>query len=234
MLAPCYDAVASTRSGWVDRTERWWGLMADATFVDQSFVYAVDGDDGLAGYVVFRQEEPSEEWGYGIVVEDFVARDPGAAVTLWRFLGSNSMQVKSITVPRGPVGELLLVLPEQDLTQISNNRWMHRLVDARAAIAARGFPADVGMEVHLDLTDRLAPWNEGRWLLRVEGGHGELISGGTGDLQLTINGFSALATGWASATALLGAGLLHHATATDRHALDAAFAGPSPTMVDDF
>ena len=71
-------------------------------------------------------------------------------------------------------------------------------------------------------------------MLRVEGGRGELVPGGTGELDLTINGFSALFTGWASARALAGAGALHHATAAHRAALDAAFSGPNPTMIDEF
>lgn len=235
LMQVCYDGVAAAHSGWVDRNEWWWGVLADDVFADQTFVYGVDGDDadgGLLGYIVFSQKPGT--WGYQIVVEELVARDPAAAVTLWRLLGTNAMQVETITVQRGPIDDLLLTLPEQDVKQVSNNRWMHRLVDARAAIAGRGFPPDVAMEVHLELTDRLAPWNEGRWVLRVEGGHGELVSGGTGDLQITVNGFSALATGWASATVLGGSGLLHHATPADRAALDAAFAGPTPTMVDDF
>ena len=229
----CYDGAAAAQSGWLDRNEWWWGVVADETFVDQTFVYGVDGTDGLAGYVVFTQAQ-TEKFGYRLVVEELVAREPGAALTLWRMLGTHGMQVNSITLQRGPVDELLLVLPEQDVTQVSNNRWMHRLVDAPAAIAARGFPPDVAAEVHLGLTDRLAPWNEGRWLLRVEGGRGELVAGGTGDLQITINGLSALATGWASASSLAGAGLLHHSSPADRAALDAIFAGPTPTMVDDF
>ncbi len=233
LVRVCYDAVAAAHAGWVDRSDWWWGVLADDSFEDQSFVYGVDGDDGLAGYVVFRQE-PSKAWGYQIVVDELVARDAGAAVTLWRFLGTHGMQVETVTLQHGPVDELLLVLPEQDVVQVSNNRWMHRLVDARDAVAARGFPPDVAMEVHLELTDRLAPWNAGRWVLRVAGGHGELLAGGTGELQLSINGFSSLFTGWASAAALLGAGLLHHASDADRAALDAAFSGPTPTMVDDF
>ncbi|MGZ6993891.1 MAG: GNAT family N-acetyltransferase [Acidimicrobiia bacterium] len=230
----CYDAVAAGRNGWVDRNEWWWGIQADFTFVDQTFVYGVDGPDGLDGYVVFGQRNRSDGWGYRITVEELVAREPSAAMTLWRFLGSHGMQVEHIRVERGPIDELLLVLPEQDVEQVGNNRWMHRLVDAREAIAARGYPPDVAVELHLDLADHLAPWNEGRWVLRVEGGRGELLPGGTGELQLTINGLSTLATGWASATALAGAGVLHHAAAEDRAALDAIFAGPSPTMVDDF
>ena len=53
-------------------------------------------------------------------------------------------------------------------------------------------------------------------------------------MQLTINALSALASGWTSATALAGAGALHHASPTACAALDAIFAGPAPTMVDDF
>lgn len=233
LVQQCYDAVAPAHPGWVDRSEWWWDATADDTFEDQSFVYGVDGADGLAGYVIFGQQA-SETWGYSIGVEELVARDPGAAVTLWRFLGGHGMQVGTITLKRGPVDELLLVLPEQDVRLVGNNRWMHRLVDAPAAIAARGFPPGVAADAHLDLTDRLAPWNEGRWILRVADGRGELLSGGTGDIQLTINGFSSLFTGWTSATALAGAGALHHARPGDRGALDAIFAGPSPTMVDDF
>jgi len=232
----CYDAAAAAQSGWVDRNDWWWGVLADETFVDQSFVYGVDGSDGLAGYMVFTQAQSQrgEHFGYRLVVEEMVERDPGAALTLWRMLGTHGMQVESVTLQRGPVDELLLILPEQEVEQVSNNRWMHRFVDAPAAIAARGFPPDVAAEVHLGVTDRLAPWNEGRWVLRVEGGAGELIPGGTGELQITINGFSAMATGWASATSLAGAGALHHSSPADRAALDAIFAGPPPTMIDDF
>jgi predicted acetyltransferase len=229
----CYDAVASTRPGWVDRSDWWWGVVADADFEDLSYVYGLDGDDGLDGYVAFTQK-PSDTWGYEISVGEFVARDPLAEMTLWRFLGGHSMQVEHITVECGPVDSLLLVLPEQDIEQVGNNRWMHRLVDAPAAIAARGFPPDVAMEVHLHLTDRLAPWNDGDWVLRVEGGRGELVPGGTGELDLTVNGFSSLFTGWASARALTGSGALHHATAAHCAALDAAFSGPTPTMIDEF
>jgi predicted acetyltransferase len=229
----CYDAVASTRSGWVDRRDWLWDLLATENFVDQRFVYGVDGTDGLDGYLVFAQSE-SPAWGYRISVEELVARDPGAAVTLWRFLGGHGMQVEHIDIECGSIDELLLVLPEQDVKHTGNNRWMLRVVDAPAAIGSRGFPPHVSMEVHLDVTDRVAAWNQGHWILRVEGGHGELVPGGTGDVQMGVNGFSALYSGWGLSTALVAAGALHHGSATDRAALDAAFAGPPPMMIDDF
>ncbi len=200
---------------------------------DQYFVYGIEGDDGLAGYLSFEQKQ-TDAMGYEIVIEELVAREPSAAVALWHFLGTHAMQAPHITVSRGPVEQLLLVLPEQDVVQTANNRWMHRLVDARAAMEARGFPPNVAGEVHLDVTDRQAPWNNGQWVLRVEGGRGELVAGGTGAIQLTINAFSALSTGWASARTLAESGALHHAGPADHATLDAMFAGPPPTMLDDF
>jgi predicted acetyltransferase len=233
LVQQCYDAVAPAHSGWLDRSEWWWKVTGDDSFEDQSFVYAVDGDDGFAGFVVYTQRA-SDSWGYSIEVEELVAREPGTAVTLWRFLASNGMQVRDVTINRGPVDELLLVLPEQDVRQVHNNRWMHRLVDVPAALGARGYPAAVAAEVHLELTDKVAPWNDGRWVLRVEGGRGQVTPGGTGEVQLTINALSALSSGWTSATALTGAGALHHASPKACAALDAIFAGPAPTMVDEF
>jgi predicted acetyltransferase len=233
LVQVCYDAVAATQPGWVDRNEWWWGTLADEVFEDQSFLYGIDGDDGqLAGYIQFSQEPA--DGGYHIAVEELVARDAGAAVTMWRMLGTHAMQVESVTLNRGPVEPLLLALPEQDVREVSNTRWMHRVVDAPAAIAGRGFPPSVSAEVHLDISDRLAHWNEGRWILRVEGGRGELVSGGAGDVQMAINGFSAMTTGYAAATVLAEAGALHHGSPADHSALDAIFSGPRPTMVDEF
>jgi predicted acetyltransferase len=233
VVRQCYDAVAPAHPGWIDRSDWWWDVTLDDTFSDQSFLYGVEADDGFAGFVSFVQSA-SPDGGYSLAVEEMVTRDPGTAVTLWRFLAGHGMQARTVTINRGPVDELLLMLPEQDVRQVHNNRWMHRLVDVPAALAARGYPAAVAAEVHLEVTDKVAPWNDGRWVLRVEGGRGEVTPGGTGEVQLTINGLSALASGWTSATALTGAGALHHASPTACAALDAIFAGPAPTMVDEF
>lgn len=86
--------------------------------------------------------------------------------------------------------------------------------------------------------DRSAPWWDRlateRFELQVEDGRGELVTGGTGEVQLTVNALGALSTGWAAAAALAAAGTLHHATDADRRALDAIFAGPRASLLDDF
>jgi hypothetical protein len=107
---------------------------------------------------------------------------------------------------------------------------MTRVVDAAGAIAARGYPPGARAEVHLQLDDRVAPWNDGRFVLRVEGGEGKLIPGGTGDVHLSVNGLASLYTGWATAAVLSGAGTCAHALMRDLGLLDAALAGPRPYL----
>src|SRR5260370_24543053 len=51
---------------------------------------------------------------------------------------------------------------------------MLRLVDAPAAIAARGDPPAVELSVLLDIADPALPGNAGRWTLQVSAGAGTL------------------------------------------------------------
>jgi predicted acetyltransferase len=147
-------------------------------------------------------------------------------------LGTSSTQAEQIRVAGPPEHSLLLQLPDQDLTTPLEIRWMLRIVDAPAAIAGRGYSSAVRATVDLDLSDRHCDWNAGRWKLTVEDGVGRLEKGGQGDVQLSINAFSTLYSGYASPTTLRQTGLLTGGSAKDDDALTAAFAGPTPTIAD--
>jgi predicted acetyltransferase len=111
---------------------------------------------------------------------------------------------------------------------------MTRVIEAADAVAARGYPPAVRADVHIQLADRVAPWNDGRFVLRIEDGEGKLTPGGTGDVHLSVNALASLYTGWASARTLVTAGLVHHADERELAALDAAFAGPRPYLFDNY
>jgi predicted acetyltransferase len=230
----CYGRVARAISGAVDRSDARWHALEVALDRPHRYRYVYDVDDRIDGYVVYDQHETDRQWGFGITVHELVAADTRAAVTLWRHLGSHAAQVDTLTVLAMPLDDLTLLLPEQAVELVGVNRWMTRIVDAAGAIAARGYPAGVRAEVHLQLADRLAPWNDGRFMLRIEGGEGKLSPGGTGDVHLSVNALASLYTGWASGPVLAAAGLIHHASERDLAALDAAFAGPRPYLFDNF
>jgi predicted acetyltransferase len=117
--------------------------------------------------------------------------------------------------------------------------WMLRVVDAPAAIAARGFPAAVSLAVPLVINDHARPANSGPWQLTVSDGTGILIPNARGilpaaGLALTLGarGLAALYAGTPVA-ALRLAGLASGGLAEADAALDAAFAATT-FMVDDF
>ena len=115
---------------------------------------------------------------------------------------------------------------------------MLRVVDAPAAIAARGFPAATSLSVPLRIADEARPANSGRWQLTVAGGAGTLDPLGPDaaraarPLTLGARGLAALYAGTPLVT-LRQAGLAAGGTAADDAALDAAFAA-TPYMLDAF
>jgi GNAT superfamily N-acetyltransferase len=124
--------------------------------------------------------------------------------------------------------------------------WMLRLLDAPAAIAARGFPA-TDLAVPLQITDDLRAANSGRWELTVRAGAGRLsryrtgevhapadpaCPGGQAPLALGARGLAALYAGTPVAT-LRRAGLAEGGSPAADAALDGAFAA-TPYMLDSF
>jgi hypothetical protein len=137
------------------------------------------------------------------------------------------------------------MLREQDANIAERQSWMLRLLDAPAAIAARGFPA-TDLTVPLQITDDLRAANSGRWELTVRAGTGRLSRYRTSQvpasadppspagpaLDLGPRGLAALYAGTPVAT-LRRAGLAAGGSPAADAALDGAFAA-TPFMLDDF
>jgi predicted acetyltransferase len=160
--------------------------------------------------------------------------DREALSGLWWLVGSSSSQAPLVLYPGGPEDSLPLLLPDQDERVVGDIRWMLRVVDAPGAVAQRGFPPGLEVEIALSLVDALVAENAGAFVLRVSKGEGRLETGGSGGLRLGVGAFSALYTGWATPAVLARTGLLAGGSAEERARLDAAFAGPTPTMLDEF
>jgi hypothetical protein len=163
---------------------------------------------------------------------------------------STASVVRLYTAPDDPFWWLTR---ERDATIAKRSMWMLRVVDAPAAIAARGFPPAVSLSVPLVISDRARPANSGRWQLSVSDGKGILIQNGPvsspataasaadggspaadGSLPLTVGarGLAALYAGTPVSTLRL-AGLAAGGAPDADAALDAAFAA-TPFMVDEF
>jgi predicted acetyltransferase len=232
----CYQRVAPGINGWVDRGDRRWQAQWE-WWHQQHQVYACQTPDGeVDGYLVYRHEPtpPGAVGDYGLRVDQLVAATPEAMRALWWTLASHASLVDAVTFTASPEDALLLLMPEQRMSVRAQVRWMLRIVDAPGAMAARGFPPSLEIEVPLVVEDAILPDNAGAWTLRVAKGEGLLERGGEGGPRLGIGALSSLYAGWASSGTLARTGLLQGGSPTQLRALDAAFAGPTPWMMDEF
>src|SRR5690242_5382202 len=161
----------------------------------------------------------------------------------WTHVGSHASIADKIYARTGPASAYWWLTAERDADIAHRSRWMLRVVNAPAAIAARGFPAATSLAVPLRIADGARPANSGRWRLTVAGGTGTLdpldpatpptpANPAGAEVTLGARGLAALYAGTRLA-ALRQAGLAVGGTSADDEALDAAFAA-TPFMLDAF
>jgi predicted acetyltransferase len=229
-IRACYDRVARATNGFLDRPDGRWAWLFER--FDEAFLFLA----GNEGYVLYEHLDPPGNGpeGFRLLVRELVATTPGALRALWAMLGTTTSVVPNLFFRSGPVEPLAALLDGNEATVARERPWMLRLVDAPAAVAARGYPAHASGDVALDVADDWCPWNAGRWRLVVERGAGRLERGGAGVVRLGIGAFAALYSGWSTTDSLARTGLLDGGSEADRATLDDAFGGPTPWMLDEF
>jgi len=221
---------------WDEATVRRW-LTRPGRYADHDR-YAYLAPDGFLGYRWHRGHDE-------VVVERLVAASAGTARALWAMVASNASVADTVRAYVGPSDPLWWMLREQDANIADRESWLLRLLDAPAAIAARGFPA-TDLAVPLQITDDLRAAHAGRWELTVRAGRGCLSryrtdqvsapaapASPTGPpLALGARGLAALYAGTPVATLRL-AGLAQGGSPAADAALDGAFAA-TPFLLDGF
>jgi predicted acetyltransferase len=222
-----YARAAAGKNGWLDRPEVLWKRNLEP-WAGESLCYLVGPPEHPEGYTVYTQA--TEGAVHRIQVHDLVAETRRAADRLLAFFAAHRSMVETVVFPDGPGTPFLSCLPEPALEVARFVRWMLRVVDVRAALAERGYPAGCSGELHLEIADALVAPNAGRWILEVSGGRGRVRPGGRGDLAIDIRGLAALYTGHATTGELAVLGL----ASGSQPLADAFFAGPAPWMPDMF
>jgi len=208
-----------------------WDVASVASRLADPDLYAYLSDDG---FLIYR-------WHHGndaLFVEGAEAISAPAQRVLWAHVGSHASIADRVFARVGPADVFWRLTRERDGDVHHRSMWMLRVVDAPAAIAARGFPAAVSLAVPLAIHDDARPANSGRWALTVTDGRGVLDpltpSGARADPPLTLGarGLAALYAGTPVST-LRQAGLAADGSPADDAALDTAFAGTA-YMLDAF
>ena len=227
-----YTSVARAANGYLDRTGplfEWAGRFAGL----DGITLAYDASGGVQGYCGWVRGAGYDATAR-ITAKDLLATTGEATTALLATLGTWA-SVTGTTVLRVPAHDPVhLLVPTAGIRPETADPWMVCILDAPAAVAARGWPPGLSGSVHFELVDENQPHNAGPARLVVADGEARLEPGGRGSLQLHARGLAVLYAGNADPAVLRRAGLVSGGEQKDDDVLRLAFAGPAPAINDYF
>ena len=183
------------------------------------------------GYLLYRTQElkppsgdpvPDQE----LVVLDFAWRDMNGYRGLWEFVRGHDLvgRVSAALMPEDDPAPSLLLEPRVLNRRTSDGIWL-RVVDAAAALAARGY--DVAGEATLAIAeDPQCPWNVGSYQLATDGVQAEATrraAGEAAEIDVTPAALASLLAGHAPLSQLVRVGRASVRDEKRLPALDALF-----------
>jgi predicted acetyltransferase len=228
-----FRAMARGGNGIMERAAPLHDTSPDGVLGSVDGISVAVGDGGVEGYASWDREGGYERSGR-IRVVDLVGATADATSALLAMLGTWASVAPTIVV-RLPEGDPATLLASFTDTRVeARDPWMLRVIDAAAAVAARGWPPHLNGSLDLLIEDETCPWNAGPHRLVLEGGEGRLESGGSGAVRLSIRGLAIVYAGACSPAVLRRAGLLAGGDADADAFLSAAGGGPPPALLDYF
>jgi GNAT superfamily N-acetyltransferase len=228
-VAVVQAACAEGRDGWVVPPQQFWVGWAHRQQEGTTWTWVgrrPGSDDPVAA--VSYGHAKGERALFDIDAPVVLGVDGPALADALAFLGGNGTTGDRVRTPLpGPL--LARHVPQASrIPTLDDWPWMLRLIDLPGAMAARGWPSGLDLEVHLDVTppervpdDRTA----GRWVLRIADGDGTCAPGGDGTASVAVSDLASLYSGHLDPAQLVTEGRLRGATDRDVSGLRAAFAG---------
>ncbi len=233
-LVELYTERARRTAGNLDRNAWAWQRILDPPpWAKPGYGYLAARAGQPEGYIVFSQKPGEHPHNNELEVADFVVLTADAGRRLLTLLADHRSMAEWVSWNGAPADPISYLLAEQHLTIKDRIDWMLRIVDIRAALEARGYPAGLNTELHLKVADDLLARNNQRYVLEIADSKAEVHEGGRGELGIDIRGLASLYTGHLSPAELRATGYLE---ASDEVLATAAatFAGPAPWMSDIF
>lgn len=231
VLAELFRSLAREGTAVMDRSGAPWQQLDYLAEYDG--VSVVEDDRTVIGYASWDRGNGSDASGR-VMVDDLVATSAAGTQALLSMLASWAPVAPTIALRSSGPDPVQLLTSVGHAPVHDGRPWMLRLVDAAAAIAARGWPPELTGSVDLDLVDAECPWNAGRYRLVLAGGEGRLEPGGSGTIGFAPRGLAAWYAGAATPAVLRRAGLFAGGDAAGESLLRAASAGPPPQLLDYF
>lgn len=237
-----HNSITAHEPGGLQASDLWFRRMLTPVPHDPELVIvAVRGDQVVGLLLAGKDPGSGPHDSFGLRILHLFGADGDAEMTLWHAVAGNHSVASTIHFNSQPADPLQFALPRV-LPRVApaSHLWMTRLVDAPAAVAARGWPA-LTARIELHVTDPRRQSNEQAWMLEVDGEDGQLTpasatsAGATTTAStLDIGALSTLYTGFTTPWALARAGRITGCNDDDLATLTALFSGPAPFLRDYF
>jgi predicted acetyltransferase len=225
-----YTKQAKNINGYLNRNQTIWDRIIKPDKKDVFYSYIIGSIEKPEGYIIFSQNSLQEDNILSVV--DWAIFTNAAAKSFWSFLSNHRSQIDKIRWRSSAIDNLTLILPEQTAKNRFIQRWMMRVINVEKALSARGYLSQIETELHLEIEDDLIAENNGKFILSISNGSGNIVKGGKGELKLDIRGLATLYTGLFSPQQLQLAGI--EATEKVISTATQIFTGTSPWMMDFF
>ncbi|WP_172254186.1 GNAT family N-acetyltransferase [Saccharibacillus deserti] len=163
ILQSVYDRAIRRYNGPLVRSRSWWEQRVMNGIPYTAVYYNEAGE--AEGYVLYAIEE--RKW----ITEEIFWLNETARQGLWDFIVNHDSKLKEVQVKLPVDDPLPLLLPDPMIKQEIEPYFMGRIVDAAAFIEAYPFAPSAESEgdtrFALQIEDRDAPWNDGRWIWTV-------------------------------------------------------------------
>ncbi|WP_159943439.1 MULTISPECIES: GNAT family N-acetyltransferase [unclassified Nocardiopsis] len=232
-LERVHREVAAVQVGQFQRAAHWWDRLlrddpAQRGGKGPLWAVVVEGPDGPVGYALYRTQSTWERDGARgeVHVQEVTATVPAAWTALYEHLFSRDLTT-GVVLDSLPVDDPLRhLLADRDAAPptLYTSLWV-RLVDVPGALSERSYAAPV--DTVLEVGDRYAPWNAGRWRLKAgtDGARAEATDAAP-DLSVDVSHLGAAYLGQTALEGYLRAGLLTEHTPGAVERLDAALHRP--------
>lgn len=243
-----YDRVMRGAMLMAERSKVYWEqrVLSDG----KNFLTIYEDEAGeVRGYFVFTYKDIPGNHMPRLVISEFLVENEEAKRGLFGFVAALRDQFHEVacTLPNDERLELRLANPRESgmikgsIAELYGPKTlfgaMIRVLDVERALAARALYDDASGRVRVAIEDRRLPENGGAFDLTFDDGRLE-VARADGDApehaaSMSVNVFSQLYTGFATASEMRRAGILEADDGAVR-LLDRAFAGPRPNLLDLF
>jgi predicted acetyltransferase len=236
ITADVYSRALTQRPGMLARDERWWRkAVRDLPSMREGRsalrCVVVEDDSGVRGYARYATKQ---DWTPGrpqgtVHVREVAAIDAPARALLYRYLFDQDLMGK-IDIWNIAIDDPLLLWLEN--LRSTKPLWLDalyvRLIDLPAALRSRTYTTPV--DVILEITDRICPWNDGRWHLVADSdGVSCEKASRPADLSMSVTELGATYLGGTGLTELAMAGRVTEQTAGALTSTSLAFqSSPAP------